>query len=158
MSHLFRSAGDHECTPPPSTVPTIQGKDLKAWYTTAQNAIQEARRWKETSREKDVKDLEAKVRCLEAVVRVSKGERDVARKQERRYKDEVERLNVAARDLLAVVREVAGLHPPCRTKCLNPRHETGCEARICKTCDHIWPCPTSRALQALTDTTEEPTT
>lgn len=112
MSHLFRSAGDHECTPPPSTAPTIQGKDLKAWYTTAQNAIQEARRWKETSREKDVKDLEAKVRCLEAVVRVSKGERDVARKQERRYKDEVERLNVAARDLLAVVREVAKVAIP----------------------------------------------
>ena len=134
-----------------STSPTIQGKDLGEWYRTAQNAIQEARRWKETSREKDVKDLETKVRCLEAVVRVSKGERDVARKQERRYKAEVERLNVAARDLLAVVREVAGLHRPRRTECLNPSHEADCEANICKTCDHIWPCPTGRALEALTE-------
>lgn len=138
-----------------STSATIQGKDLEEWYRTAQNAIQEARRWKETSREKDVKDLETKVRCLEAVVRVSKGERDIARKQERRYKAEVERLSVAARDLLAVVREVAGLHQPYRTECLNPCHETDCEAaQICKTCDHIWPCQTGRALQALTESKE----
>lgn len=59
-----------------------------------------------------------------------------------------------ARALLAVVREVAGLHQPCHTECLNPRHEAFCEAQICKTCDHIWPCPTGRALQALTETTE----
>lgn len=148
MSHLFRSAGDHECTPPPSTAPTIQGKDLKAWYTTAQNAIQEARRWKETSREKDVKDLEAKVRCLEAVVRVSKGERDVARKQERRYKDEVERLNVADRDRRAVVREVAGLHRA------EPGVSNGVACNICRECLKACPCPTARALEALTETTE----
>lgn len=162
MSHLFRSAGDHECTPPPSTAPTIQGKDLKAWYTTAQNAIQEARRWKETSREKDVKDLEAKVRCLEAVVRVSKGERDVARKQERRYKDEVERLNVAARDLLAVVREVAALHQPVQDGLGELDDGSyGTISPACSTCgthDEYavpWPCPTARALEVLTETTEE---
>lgn len=59
--------------------------------------------------------------------------------------------------LLAVVREVARLHQPCHTECLNPSHEAFCEAQICKTCDHIWPCPTARALEALT-VTEEKTT
>lgn len=50
--------------------------------------------------------------------------------------------------LLAVVREVAGLHRA------EPGVSNGVACNICRECLKAWPCPTARALQALTETKE----
>lgn len=51
--------------------------------------------------------------------------------------------------LVAVVREVEGLHQPHAVICLNPSHGKDCDAMVCDTCDAPWPCPTAAAIQRL---------
>lgn len=62
--------------------------------------------------------------------------------------------------LLAVVREVAGLHQPVPDGLGDTSTEYGTVSPACGTCGTHgeyavpWPCPTARALQALTESKE----